>query len=128
MNKPTPHTEILKALELSKNTPKPSPDGGWMAVITIQVSELDQHQRTMLSGNLIGLFNDDRSEFLVIVSDNLENPVLFDNEELAKAQARQLGMSLISKYCFSVYCTTGEVVRYAAKPTLHFMPSRYKIA
>lgn len=100
----------------------------WLAIIEVNCQGLSQEQRSSLSENLVGAFDQTGQSYLVRVSDNTETALLFENCELATLQARQLGQSLINKYCFSVYSSTGEMVQYTPMPTLHFMPNHGKKA
>lgn len=121
------HLPVLRALELSRIAPKPMGDL-WLAIIEVNCQGLSQEQRSSLSENLVGAFDQTGQSYLVRVSDNTETALLFETCELATLQARQLGQSLINKYCFSVYSSTGEMVQYTPMPTLHFMPNHGKKA
>ncbi|AXH60379.1 hypothetical protein [Pseudomonas amygdali] len=121
------HFPVLRALELSRIAPKAMGDL-WLAIIEVNCQGLNQEQRSSLSANLVGEFDQSGQSYLVRVSDNNENALQFETCELATLQARQLGQSLINKYCFSVYSSTGDMVQYTPKPTLHFMPGHGKKA
>ena len=123
----TLHLPILQALELARIAPR-AVDDHWLAIIEVNCEGLSQAQRRSLFENLVGVFEHQGDCFLVRVSDNTEMAIPFETREVALLQARQLGTSLISKYCFSVYCSTGEAVQYTPKPTLHFMPGYAKKA
>ncbi|MBD8089350.1 hypothetical protein IFT48_05085 [Pseudomonas fluorescens] len=119
------HMGVLRALELAKLTSRAWGDQ-WLAIIEVSCKGFGDEQRGALSEHLVGIFEDESGCYLVQVSDNTETPIRFETKELALLQARQLGTSLISKYCFSVYSTTGESIQYVPKPTLHFMPGHTK--
>jgi len=121
------HLPVLRALELSRIVPKAMGDL-WLAIIEVNCQGLSQEQRSSLSENLVGEFDQTGQSYLVRVSDNTETALPFETCELATLQARQLGQSLINKYCFSVYSSTGEMVQYTPMPTLHFMPNHSKKA
>lgn len=121
----TPHLPVLRALELATIAPRAFEDR-WLAVIEVKCQGFSQEQLSLLAENLVGVFEQDSNAYLVRVSDNTEHPIAFETREDALQQARQLGTSLISKYCFSVYCSTGTSIQYAPKPTLHFMPGFMK--
>ncbi|WP_137297639.1 hypothetical protein [Psychromonas sp. SP041] len=115
--------KIIGLIRASQMCTESVPDG-FLAYFQISAETLSEDEQSLLKELVVGSFYE--NEFRNYISDNKENPILFDSNENAYGTLMKEGKSVEKKFQFSLFGHKGIMVSLPKSNVVSFVPKKNK--